>query len=189
MVLDNNKFEKQLDIAYSILNTNDNCYINVYPRVGKTIIGFIVGSKNNKKTYIIVPNKQLQEQMQKELNIIYEYKNKAFKFNQRIEIYTKKDLMDGNILCSQGTQYDLIIDEIHKYTTDDGMMSILNYMSMPHVRIIGLTGTPNEVPIVLNLKLVYKFTETNAIENNFIVPHEEYAIPLDLNPKEQHILS
>src|SRR5574344_1246718 len=93
IVLNEKRFKCQIDVATSILNYPLHSYINVYPRVGKTFIAFIVASKNNKITYIVVPNQQLKSDMINELTKVYHYE-KDFVFNQKIEIYTKDELMN-----------------------------------------------------------------------------------------------
>lgn len=185
VLLDNKRFKTQIDVATSILNYAANSFINVYPRVGKSLIAFIVGSKNNKVTYIVVPNEQLKTDMQTELNKIYTYLDKDFKFNSKIELYTKSDLLKLNMLCQPDKQYDMIIDEIHKYSTGEAMSAIVNYMALPNVKIIGMTGSPNEVPIILGLKMVHFIGEQDAIDNNFISDGVEYGIPLTFNETEK----
>ena len=185
IVLNEKRFQCQINVATSILNYPLNSYINVYPRVGKTFIAFIVASKNEKVTYIVVPNQQLKSDMVNELNKIYHYGNKDFVFNQNIEIYTKDELMNLNILCQPDRQYDLIIDEIHKYNSGGAQTALMNYLMLPNVRMIGMTGTPNEVPLILGMKLVHYIGEEEAIDNNFISSGKEYAIPLSFNQSEQ----
>ena len=185
LVLDSVRFKMQIDVATSILNYPTHSYINVYPRVGKSLIAFIVGSKNNKTTYIVVPNEQLKQDMQTELDKVYSYLDKDFKFNSRIELYTKSDLLKLNMLCQPDTQYDIIIDEIHKYSTGEAMSAIVNYMRLANVRIIGMTGSPNEVPIILGLKMVHFIGEQEAIDNNFVSDGIEYGIALTFNETEK----
>jgi len=182
------QFEKQIEIANSVLSYAGNCYIDVFPRVGKTLISFIIASKTKdvKNTIIVVPNNDLKKDMQSALNESYFY-IKEFIFNRNIEIYTKKELMEFNVICSSDKKYDLIIDEIHKYSTDNGFDTLAKYAMMPHVKIIGMTGTPNEVPIILNLHKSFRFTEEEAIDFEFIANHKEYAIPLQLNYSEQEL--
>lgn len=152
--------------------------LNYSLRFGKTLTGIKIinrlkYNKNIKSVVILVPNSNLRLQWTNEID--------EHIFGLKVLIYTANSALNQDSLeCDL-----LIVDEIHKFTSDARIL-LLNGNKIKHTYRIGLTGTYPENESN-NTNIIYKFypiidtiTEEEAIINNWISDYIEYNYGLDL---------
>jgi superfamily II DNA or RNA helicase len=152
--------------------------IDACPRFGKTNVGLKVIHKRrtvnpNSNVLILTPS-EIVEKVWKEL-----------KLSNTIVLTSNKAKNDAIKLISE--QYDiLIVDELHRFTSDDDLLLLKNMVKVSRFRL-GLTGSyPYGNKTIESLfPVVDVITEQEAIENNWISDFIEYNIPVSLTDDEQ----
>jgi superfamily II DNA or RNA helicase len=152
--------------------------VDACPRFGKTRIGVKVINKIREKhpssvILVLTPSEIVEKIWEKE-NL------------ERVTIITVNKLK--NLLSSYklGVIDLLIVDEVHRYTSDDNMQALKDIYEYSKFKL-ALTGSYpyNNKDIKHMFPVVDVITQEEAIENNWISDFLEYNIPVDLNDKDK----
>ena len=186
--LEKTRFKKQLDIAKAVHRYKNHCIIQLPARFGKTITSMLILGMKQIENYYISPNEVLSKQAYNEYLIDYIYDNNriCFKEQTNIKFKTKHDLLTYGITINPLKDYVFIIDEIHLYTGEQGLLAINSLRKLPNVRIVGMTGQISlEDCNILGITKAYTMRNEEAVDNKYIAPSNEFAVPLEFDPQEQ----
>jgi superfamily II DNA or RNA helicase len=127
---------------------------------------------------IVVPSVVIVDVWNNEINDYFKHK-----YDNHIIVTTVDKVLNAkNTTCGL-----LIIDEIHKFTSD-ARLELIKGNKIDYVYILGLTGTYPYNNEVLNkyVPVVDKITESEAIANKWISQYEIYNIPLELSETDKY---
>jgi superfamily II DNA or RNA helicase len=174
------------DIGINVwLKHNGRGTLNYTMQFGKTFVGIKVGQRAiirnaNVKVIILTPSEVVH-------TIWFRYIALYISTTTNVRIVTKNSMMNMNDLeCDI-----LIIDEIHKFLTDNCFEALTR---IKFKFILGLTGTPPTKGVELTrLNLICPvidiISEQEAVDNGWITPFEEfnYVIQFPEKDKERYI--
>lgn len=159
--------------------------LNYTMRFGKTRLGIRLihrySKSFNKKIVIVVPSQIIFEQWKTEID---EYSILNDDFKPIIILTTTNSIFNGNYNLSDVGL--LVIDEIHKFTSD-ARHNIIDKSKFKYDYILGLTGTyPSNDKVINDIcPIVDTITKDEAIKNNWISEYEEYNIGLELTDRDK----
>jgi len=157
-------------------NSGIGC-VHACPRYGKTFVGLkaiqlVRDAHPNAPIVIIVPSDIIRSHWKK--------------YVTDIPVYTiTKATNDISKIIANPT-FVLIVDEIHRYTTDDMLDTIGTLCRHSQFRL-GLTGTyPKDNRRLKELfPVIDRISEEEAIENGWISDYLEYNLPVELTDSEK----
>jgi len=179
MKFDASKTARQIQSIEKVEKNNGIGCIVACMQFGKTKIGtmYIERVRHQDAKYpiiVLTPSDIVRRQWDKQVNtdkVLILTINKA------------KDLLSELLKVSAFAL--LVVDEIHKFTTDQNI-EVLKGLSGISKRRLGLTGTyPNNYTISNLFPIVDRISETEALENNWISQFSEYNIPVSLTAEEK----
>lgn len=131
---------------------------------------------------IVVPSSAILEVWKKELDNYKTYYNDDMIIANGVKLYTVNTLLNTTI---QSIDL-LIVDEIHKFTSDK-RLNLINNTQIKHKHILGLTGSYpyNNIEISNICPVIDKINEQEAIRNNWISNFIEYNISLDMTDEDK----
>lgn len=164
---------------------NSKCIgIGAYPTgYGKTNVAILAIKRLEKVTktsYIItVPSEALKPQWKKAIE-------KAFtkEVQERIYIKSKLEILNLDLRIETGV---LIVDEIHEYSTDEGL-TIINKYKINYKYFLGLTASDDDknfFKITMLFPIIDKVTEEEARELGFVSDFIEYNLGIVLTKLER----
>lgn len=160
------------------LNKGIGC-VNACPRFGKTKIGLKAIEKRrqyrpNSRIVVIVPSEIIENHWtQQDTTDIF-------------EIYTSHKVKNNFKDLSEDPIDLLIVDELHKFTSDDNTSLLVSLSQISKFRL-ALTGTyPSDNKILSSwFPVIDTITEEEALDKNWISDFIEYNIPVPLTNKEK----
>lgn len=176
MKIDKSRTERQLEAIVKWRNNKGAGCIVAPPGFGKTNIGVQAINKHvaaypNAKVLILVPSERTQKQWKHETDAPV------------ITYNTAKNNIDS--LTNQNFTL-LVIDELHKFTSDDNIALIKTLLDHVYYRL-ALTATfPYDCNALVGLfPIVDSVKEEEALNNNWISPFLEYNVPVKFSEEEQ----
>lgn len=156
--------------------------IDACPRFGKTQIGIKIINKNRERNpysniLVVVPSEVIQKQWLEQIDTVSVLTSNA-----------AKNFVD-NILSNPNSSYNidvLIVDELHKFTSQDNIKLLRTLASFSRFRL-ALTGTyPSSVRVLTELfPIIDTVTEKEALEKGWISEYIEYNIPSKFTDEEK----
>ncbi len=173
------KTERQAEGILKFLKANGIGTLYYVQRFGKTLTALKIAKRFNTKfkdesIYVVVPSITVKNVWLKEIEE-FDYIFKS------IIIITAYEAIKNKYVCGL-----LIIDEIHKFVSDERLKIIKGKVIASKYRL-GLSGTyphGNKV-IEENFPIVDTITEKEALTNKWISQFREYNIPLELSEADK----
>ena len=172
------KDHRQEESTIKWRNNNGIGCINACPRFGKTQIALKIIEKNRAKNpkskiIVIVPSESIEKHWNDKIDSV-----------NILTIHKAKLSIDA--IMKATTYIDiLIVDELHKYTSDDNRLLIIELAKMSKFRL-ALTGTyPDDKKLQYWFPVIDTISESEALEKGWISDFIEYNLPIDLTKEEK----